>query len=280
MSINGAEQSWFILDGIVVTGHSVQVGGNVSGVAFRHCTLVPGWGLDCNCGPKRPTEPSLEIVEAPLCVTIEHSIVGAIQIERDEVKLDPLKLCISNSVVDATDSSRVAIGASGKRCADIHLTLERTTVIGSVAVEEITLAENSILLGNVLACRRQQGCIRFSYVPPGSRTPRRYECQPDLVERAVAERTSSENLSPTDRSALLRAERLRVEPDFDSHRYGTSTYCRLARTCATEIAAGAEDESEMGVYHDLYQPQRVANLNQRLSEFTPAGTDAAIIYAS
>jgi hypothetical protein len=280
MSISGAAQSWFILDGIVVTGHAVQIGGNVSGVAFRHCTLVPGWGLDCNCGPKRPTEPSLEIVEAPLCVTIEHSIVGAIQIERDEVKEDPLTLCISDSIVDATDASRVAIGASGKRCADIHLSLKRVTVVGSVAVEEITLAEDSIFLGTVLACRRQQGCMRFCYIPPGSRTPRRYECQPDLVEQAVADRARAENLSAADRIVLLQAERLRVEPEFDSLRYGTPTYCRLALTCAAEIATGADDESEMGVYHDLYQPQRIASLNQRLSEYTPAGTDAGIIYAS
>jgi hypothetical protein len=280
MSISGAAQSWFILDGIVVTGNSVQIGGNVSGVAFRHCTLVPGWGLDCNCGPKRPTEPSLEIVEAPLCVTIEHSIIGAIQIERDEVKEDPLTLCISDSIVDATDQSRVALGASGKRCADIHLCLRRVTVVGSIAVEEITLAEDSILLGTVLACRRQEGCMRFCYVPPGSRTPRRYECQPDLVEKAVAERATAENLSPAIRTALLTAERLRVEPEFDSLRYGTPTYCRLALICATEITTGADDESEMGVYHDLYQPQRIASLNQRLSEYTPAETDAGIIYAS
>ena len=26
---------------------------------------------------------------------------------------------------------------------------------------------------------------RFCYVPPGSRTPKRYECQPDMVERDV-----------------------------------------------------------------------------------------------
>jgi hypothetical protein len=154
------------------------------------------------------------------------------------------------------------------------------TVVGSISVEEIALAENSILLGAVLACRRQAGCMRFCYIPPGSRTPRRYECQPDLVDRAVADLASAENLSAADRTVLLQAERLRVEPEFDSLRYGTPTYCRLARTCAIEITTGANDESEMGVYHDLYQPQRIANLNQRLSEFTPAGTDAGIIFAT
>ena len=34
----------------------------------------------------------------------------------------------------------------------------------------------------------------------------------------------------------------------------------------------------MGVFHDLYQPQRLANLNARLEEYTPAGMDAEIIF--
>jgi hypothetical protein len=36
----------------------------------------------------------------------------------------------------------------------------------------------------------------------------------------------------------------------------------------------------MGVFHDLYQPQRAANLRARLDEYTPAGMTAGIIYAS
>jgi hypothetical protein len=36
----------------------------------------------------------------------------------------------------------------------------------------------------------------------------------------------------------------------------------------------------MGVFHDLYQPQRAANLETRLTEYTPAGLDVGIIFAS
>jgi hypothetical protein len=36
----------------------------------------------------------------------------------------------------------------------------------------------------------------------------------------------------------------------------------------------------MGVFHDLYQPQRAANLRARLDDYTPAGMDAGIIYAT
>ena len=58
------------------------------------------------------------------------------------------------------------------------------------------------------------------------------------------------------------------------------TYCQLAATCAEEITRGADDESEMGVFHDLFQAQREANLRVRLDEYIPAGSDVSIILAS
>ena len=132
----------------------------------------------------------------------------------------------------------------------------------------------------VRACRRQIGCIRFSYLPPGSRTPRRYHCQPDLVEKAVAALFAKNEITPDERDELIESERLRVEPEFNSTRYGRAAYCQLAATCAVEIATGAEDESEMGAFHDLFQPQRAANLRTRLTEYTPAGINAGIIFAT
>ena len=79
--------------------------------------------------------------------------------------------------------------------------------------------------------------------------------------------------------ATQQEERLRVRPRFDGTRYGTPTYCRLSAACASEITRGAEDESEMGVYHDLYQPQREANLQLRLEKFSPTGADTGILFA-
>ena len=60
----------------------------------------------------------------------------------------------------------------------------------------------------------------------------------------------------------------------------SAAYCQLAPDCAPEIAGGADDESEMGVFHDLFQPQRAANLRARIEEYTPAGLDVAILFAS
>jgi hypothetical protein len=36
----------------------------------------------------------------------------------------------------------------------------------------------------------------------------------------------------------------------------------------------------MGVFHDLYQPQREANLQARLDDYVPIGMDAGIIHSS
>jgi hypothetical protein len=280
LSVTGEPGTWFTLDGLLITGRGVQVQGDVAGVTIRHSTLVPGWGLHCDCEPKRTTEASLELINSPACITIEHSIVGSIQVDWDEVKNDPVLIRISDSIVDATSPERVALGAPERLCAHAVLTIARSTLFGKIQTHSIALAEDSILMGSILACRRQQGCVRFCYVTPGSRTPRRYECQPDLVEKAVADLFQKGDIAAGERDALQERERLRVEPEFNSTRYGTPTYCQLADTCADEITRGAGDESEMGVFHDLYQPQRAANLRARLDEYTPAGMDAGILYAS
>ena len=282
LSVTGEEGSWFILDGLLVTGRGVQFSGNLKGVVIRHCSLVPGWSLECDCAPCRPADPSIEISDNVGCVTIESSIIGAIEITRDPVTNDPLPVRVHDSIVDATAPNHSVLIAPGDMMAFVTLMVKRSTVIGCVETHAIQLAENSIFTGTVTVARRQIGCMRFCYVPPKSRTPRRYECQPDLVESAVQELYLKEQgkMTPEQRDTLIANEQLRVRPQFNSTRYGKPTYCQLAFACATEITTGADDKSEMGAFHDLFQPQRAANLRVRLDEFTPAGAEAGIIFAS
>ena len=49
---------------------------------------------------------------------------------------------------------------------------------------------------------------------------------------------------------------------------------------APEIAQGAHDEAEMGAFHNLFQPQRAANLRARLDQYTPAGFQTGIVYVT
>ncbi len=85
---------------------------------------------------------------------------------------------------------------------------------------------------------------------------------------------------PKDDPAARQREEERVRPLHGITLYGAPTYCQLADACAEEIRRGANDESEMGVFHDLFQPQREANLRARLEEYAPAGEDAGLIHAS
>ena len=82
----------------------------------------------------------------------------------------------------------------------------------------------------------------------------------------------------TDVVVAAEAETLRVRPRFISTEYGHPDYGRLTDDCAAEIARGADDEAEMGVYHNEFFSQRATHLRQRLEEFIPAGNDAAIIF--
>ena len=141
-----------------------------------------------------------------------------------------------------------------------------------VRAHAIVLGENSIFTGALHVARRQLGCLRFCSVPLGSRTPRRYSCQPDMAIAAPGP------LAP----ALVAA---RLAPVFMSTAYGTPDYCRLEDrnalpedNCALEIRQGADDESELGVFHNLYQPQRRANLEARLREYLPLGWELALAY--
>ncbi|NOZ53013.1 MAG: hypothetical protein GXP08_07685 [Gammaproteobacteria bacterium] len=314
LTIIGARKARVTLDGLMITGRGVQVSGDLSELTIRHSTLVPGWTLDSDCEPQRSTEPSLEIFSPNVCVKIEHSILGAIQIDPtaevplpepddgdvspdDEltdtettqahcqpidpkVRLDPMRICISDSILDATDPDIEVLSGPGCLVAHACLTILRSTVFGQIQIHAIELAENTLFNGRITVARRQKGCLRFCYVTPESRTPRRYRCQPDLVEKPIKTRFENSKISEADKDRLIETERLRVKPKFNSVRYSTPTYCQLADCCADEIKRGADDESEMGVFHDLYQPQRAANLRVRVDEYLPARMDVGIIFSS
>ena len=276
LRVSGGEGSRFTIDGLMIVGNAVQVDGDLMALTVRHCTLVPGWGLGLECEPTHPARPSLELIDAAPDVCIEHSIVGSIQATISDVRRDPVRLCATDSIIDATSRERAAVTAVGAGRAHVTASIVRTSVIGEVHVHAISLADNSILEGRVDVARRQVGCLRFCSVVPGSQTPRRFQCQPDLVDSLVDAKYDPGEA----RDRARESERLRVRPAFDSVRYGTPDYCRLSAACAEEISQGADDESEMGVFHDLYQPHRTAALRAALADYSPAGMDAAIIFAS
>ena len=172
---------------------------------------------------------------------------------------------ITDSIVDAISPCGVAFSAPDDHAAGGALHVENSTVIGKVHTVLMELAANTIFLSRlaafdawfapVLCERRQAGCIRFSFVPLQSVTPRRYQCQPQSDEDAA-----------------------RVTPQFSSLRYGEPGYGQLSRRCEPEIFSGADDESEMGAFHDLFEPQRITNIQVRLDEYLRFGLEAGIFF--
>jgi hypothetical protein len=89
-------------------------------------------------------------------------------------------------------------------------------------------------------------------VAPGSHTPRRHRCQPDLTGAAP--------------------------PSFTSQRYGDPGYAQLAGD--GPLSDGASDGAEMGAFRHLRQPQREENLRVALDEYLPAGLAAGVFHVT
>ena len=158
-------------------------------------------------------------------------------------------------------------------------TIERSTIFGAVHVREMALVSDSLLTGPATSKRKQHGCVRFSYLPADSETPRRYRCQPDLALAKRAREMGKETADDlTDREETL--VKTRVQPSFTSSRYGTPAYAQLSVCCPEEIRTGAGNGSEIGAFCSLLQPQREANLKASLDEYLRLGLEAGIFYVT
>ena len=279
VGISGEEGSRMVLDGLLITGRGVSVNGpslsdefhanreDLCELVVRHCTLVPGWSIDSESCPEHGNEPSIELINTRSQLRIEKSIIGAIMVAARNIRSEPNRILMKDSIVDATGTELDAIGTLGGLIAHAVLCCERCTVLGKVSTHSIKLAQDSIFTGTVKVARTQAGCMRFSYVPFGSRTPRRFRCMPDILTVVVPDE---------DKEAVG----TKTVPCFSSTLFGTPSYCQLGNGCPERIREGAEDGSEMGVFHDLYQPQREANLRLRLGEYTPTGMEAGIRFVN
>lgn len=291
------------LDGLLVRG-AVAPSGMLGAVTLRHTTLVPPVHLAPTIVRATPAAsaiafpaptasaavpapapaatpaaqpaiiPSLHATDLIGDLTIDHCVLGALLIDTsDTVTHDPPRLVIRDSVVvdksSAQPAQPVALGTSTGSLPYVALTVQRSTIDGQAGAHAADLVENSIFGGPFAVARRQHGCVRFSWIPTGSRTPRRYHCQPDLVTAAAG---------PT--AAAQQLEAARVAPLFTATDYGAPGFYQLHRTCAQEITRGADDASELGAYHDLFQPQREDGLRLRLNEHCPAGNRVGILFAS
>jgi len=265
LTVAGADNSACTLNGLLITGSPLEVpaapGNALARLSLIHCTLVPGIALNPDGSPVQPVVASLQLGVAGLETTIDRCIVGAIRShERAAVSA-------ADSLIDATARDGVAFTAADGASPGAALSLDACTVVGKVHTAEVGLISNSILFAAlaagdtwavpVRAARKQVGCVRFSWLPFESIAPARYRCQPESAAGAR-----------------------RIAPRFTSLDYGTPPYGQLASSTPVEILRGADDESEMGVFHQLYGAQRETNLRIRLAEYLRVGLRAGIFHES
>jgi hypothetical protein len=136
-------------------------------------------------------------------------------------------------------------------------------------------ADDSIFVAPLEIARRQEGCLRFCYVPETSRTPRRYRCTPDL-QLAQAREALGAAFGAADEAAI----RERIRPVFTSTIEGRYAFGQLAQRCPPEIARGGEGGGEMGALNELGQPMRIANIRDALDEYLPFGLSAGLVFAT
>lgn len=244
-----------VVNGLLIEGSVRVLDGNLGSLRLDHSTVVP----------------SVEgvVVEGSqndrLSINLTCSICGPISLATSVPTLN-----ITESIIDGR-SNPAAIYAP-----NTEATISGCTVYGQIIDPpsqpgnpkpglRSLMADATIFADLLFVLQRQIGCVRFSYVPSGSRTPRRYRCQPDLALN---------NVNDIGEQTIIRNQ---LKPVFTSDHYGHPAYSQLGQICAPEIRKGAEDGSEMGVFSFLKQAQREANLRSQLLEYLPFGLETALI---
>jgi hypothetical protein len=252
LRIEGNEDSEVTLNGLLIRGSLIVKNTRMRRLRLRHCTLVPA------------PAPSLIIDDPNITVEIEHCIVGGLEI------ITAAQVHIADSIVDATHPGRWALSGKDETLANTTLRILRSTVLGRVQVRTLELAENVIFQGRLSVGQQQAGCMRFCYAPFNSHTPRRFRCVPELTQTAAS----------GEQDDVAEDSRGGHRPQFECTRYGQPSYCQLSRHCPDAIRRGADDNSEMGAFHHLFQPQRGDALKARLQRYAPLGMTTSIYHVT
>lgn len=231
--ITGEPGASVVVDGLLVEGDLVVRPGDLGSLTLAHCTVTGQVRVEGDSSGQNET----------LTVRVVRCVVGG-------VALDAAVPAIS-VVESALDPQALPAGTPALAGDGVHVSLEGCTVRGGVAVRSMD-ASNCLLDGLVDVAHRQTGCVRFSYVAPGSRTPRRYRSVP------------ADPASTTPR------------PVYESSDPASPAYLVLASSCAEAIRSGGERESEMGVHHHLFRPLRLRAAERQLAGYVPVGSQLAV----
>jgi hypothetical protein len=236
--VTGATGSSLAVDGIVLDGDLVVAPGALGSLSVSQCTIR---------GHIR-VESAPDATNQDLAVLVNRSRVSGVDLVRT---VPELTICdsIVDPAADPDDPTAQAVEGAG-----LHLAVEGSTLRGAVDVRTLD-ASSTVFDGPARVEDRQVGCIRFSYIGPGSRVPRRFRCVPSG--------------SGAGTSAGV-AGYVSVEP-------GSPSYLVLGAGCPASIREGSEGGADMGVHRHLERPLRVDAARRLLEPYVPVGLEIGIV---
>ncbi|MGD9526647.1 hypothetical protein [Pseudonocardia sp.] len=245
-------------NGLLVDGQIVVGEGALDRLELVHCTVAGG--VTVQKGADAATNAGLTV---DLTRTVLLGPVRAVS------PAGPPRVTVT--ALRATESVllRTAVDLPGAT-----LELRRCTVLGTLKGRTLLADECLLDPVDVRASgnedlyeigTRQQGFVRYSYLPDAPKSPRRYRCQPDL---AVAD------LDPADQPVA----KARLRPSFESETLGQPGFLVLSPSAPIELRTTAADGGEPGVWHHLGHTQRMANLNAALRHDLRFGLAAGAVF--
>lgn len=253
--VNVPPPGQIFISGVWING-SLSILNSASNVQLMDCTLVPATALT-SCGRPSSGRPSIIASGTEVTLGLMRCITGPIS----AYVAGTTRIC--SSIVDSGSRCSVAYAAPDLASEGASLHIEDSTVIGKVRVELMEMASNTIFLSRLarndpwqaaLWCsRKQAGCIRFCFLPAPAITPRQFRCLPP---------------DPTQEDLFL--------PKFVTLEYGRPSYCMLSGDTPMAVWTGADDGSQMGVYHFLQETEAFRNVQVRAPEYVPFGMEAGV----
>lgn len=279
VSVCAQPGSTTLLEGVMVAGGPlvIQDGGDLEPrtLELTDCTLVPGLGARADGTPTHPGTASIVVAHPLAEVRLVRCIVGPI------IAVPGARVVLEDCVVDAADAAAVAFagmdaGATGPITtlaqAEVgdgaetggDLCTQGATIVGRVHARTLTASDTLFRArlpqpaparwpAPVWIRRRQEGCVRFSFLPPDARVPRRFRCCDDAD--------------------------VRTAPAFWSLTFEASRYGLLHPSTPPAIRRGASDGGEIGASNHLQITHRETNLSARLQEYLRYGLEAGFSYA-
>ena len=266
------------------SGPFLTINGDDVDLYIEDCTLTPGHSVDPAGHPRRPGEPTLVIGDG-MSVHIVRSVLGPIRMGRDA------ELTLEDCIVDAGRPEGRAIGPVDD-LAGQRISIIRSTIIGGVQADSvggpnhyadtashggarISVLEtdteierprgirDSLIIATSIEGEApvdirntQSGCVSHSFIPPASRTPRRFACIPHPGTAADAVHW----------------------PVFHSRRFTDPAYLALAHGNRDSVMRGASNGAAMGVGNRRGLPARLRNVRTIIDHYSRFGFQAGPIH--